>query len=108
LQDFWTFNFFLPLIFLIFCINRGYLCANSFAGMSLLPNNSKNLKKRKKSIPTELLEEIVKFLPFLLKWGKIQVSFNFNVLLLKNQRLWIDYAKKIIFPVCWDLNYIYS
>ncbi|CAK5077334.1 unnamed protein product [Meloidogyne enterolobii] len=55
--------------------------------------HSINLKNERKSLPPELLPEIVKFLPLNLKWSKQRVSLSFDIFLFKTQNQWISILK---------------
>jgi len=63
--------------------------------------HSYNIKNSNLSV--ELIHEIVNFLPFDIKWKDFRVSLIFDNLLLKNQRNFIIFSKrvkKVSFNLC--------
>ncbi|KAL7080262.1 hypothetical protein ACQ4LE_000742 [Meloidogyne hapla] len=61
-------------------------------------NHFTNLKERK-VLPSELLAEIIKFLPLDIKWTNLRISVVFYFFVLKTQRRWIFHFKRIVDPV---------
>nr|CAD2181792.1 unnamed protein product [Meloidogyne enterolobii] len=51
----------------------------------------KNSIKLKQKLPTELISELIQFIPFNIKWSKIRISRLFDIFVIKYQRKWILY-----------------
>ncbi|KAL7074534.1 hypothetical protein ACQ4LE_006342 [Meloidogyne hapla] len=56
------------------------------------------MRKEKILFPIEVLGEIVNFLPLDSKWVDRRVSPIFDLIILKNQRQWIVFIRKIVEP----------
>lgn len=61
------------------------------------PPHSLNLKNERKSLPSELLPEIINFLPLELKWSKQRVSLSFDISIFKTQSQYIISTKKLFY-----------
>ncbi|KAL7080578.1 hypothetical protein ACQ4LE_000433 [Meloidogyne hapla] len=70
----------------------------SFTKSTIQSIHFTNLKKERKLLPSELLDEIIKFLPIDLKWANLRISVIFYFFVLKTQRRWIFHFKKIVYP----------
>ncbi|KAL7071594.1 hypothetical protein ACQ4LE_009303 [Meloidogyne hapla] len=51
------------------------------------------MKSKKTILPSELLYELINFIPLNIKWAKIRVSLIFDFFILKHQIKWIKYLK---------------
>ena len=55
------------------------------------------MKQNVQNLPKELIFELIRFIPFNLKWGNTLISKFFNFLIIKFQRKWIIYINKVDF-----------
>nr|CAD2137283.1 unnamed protein product [Meloidogyne enterolobii] len=64
----------------------------------------KNETKNVQNLPKELIFELIRFIPFNLKWGNTPISKFFNFLIIKFQRKWRIYINKLRTSVAQEIK----